>query len=234
MQSTSMQSTPTVQTPNADEQISVWLRALLTLAWADGDFDPTEQSLIASITHRELTQEESSSSFQAVSLEELSATFQPDPKLAQNFLRTAVMVAVADGVYSIDEDQILHRYCQAVGCCEDILETLRLTLCPVETEPATGTATITPHPDIHHDMLDPVRGWLDHLEIQDPKVAHFICKMVPAQCPFERDITLFGHKVVHIPPMCKLNPLYDQLVGLRFRALSYLADECGEDITPYC
>jgi hypothetical protein len=57
--------------------------------------------------------------------------------------------------------------------------------------------------------------------------------MIPAQCPFERDVKLFGDKVVHIPAMCKLNPLYNQLVGLRFRALSYLADEKGEDISAY-
>lgn len=70
--------------------------------------------------------------------------------------------------------------------------------------------------------------------MKDPKVARFLCKMIPAQCPFERDVKLFGDKVVHIPPMCKLNPLYEQLVGLRFRAMSYLADDCGEDVTPYC
>ncbi|MFM7527545.1 MAG: Mo-dependent nitrogenase C-terminal domain-containing protein [Nodosilinea sp.] len=39
-------------------------------------------------------------------------------------------------------------------------------------------------------------------------------------------------QLVHIPPMCKINPLYEQLVGLRFQALSYLANECGEDVTP--
>ncbi|URD53258.1 Mo-dependent nitrogenase C-terminal domain-containing protein [Chroococcidiopsis sp. CCNUC1] len=83
------------------------------------------------------------------------------------------------------------------------------------------------------DVLHPVRDWLDGLEIHDPKVAHFLCKMIPPQCPFERDIKLFGHKVVHIPPLCKLNPLYEQLVGLRFRALSYLADDCGEDVSEY-
>ncbi|MDY7024694.1 MAG: Mo-dependent nitrogenase C-terminal domain-containing protein, partial [Cyanobacteriota bacterium] len=38
---------------------------------------------------------------------------------------------------------------------------------------------------------------------------------------------------IHIPPLCKLNPVYDELISLRFRALCYLADECGEDITPY-
>lgn len=83
-------------------------------------------------------------------------------------------------------------------------------------------------------LLQPLRKWLDSREIQDPKVARLIAKTIPAQCPFERDIILFGHKVAHIPPMCKLNPLYDQFVGLRFRALCYLADCCGEDIQAYC
>jgi hypothetical protein len=47
-------------------------------------------------------------------------------------------------------------------------------------------------------------------------------------------VKMFGHTLFHIPPMCKLNPVYDQLIELRFRALSFLADECGEDTTPYC
>jgi hypothetical protein len=78
-----------------------------------------------------------------------------------------------------------------------------------------------------------MEDWLDGLEIHDPRVARFLCKMIPSQCPFERDITFFGRKIVHIPPMCKMNSLYEQLVGLRFRALSYLADEYGEDISSY-
>nr|WP_250126239.1 Mo-dependent nitrogenase C-terminal domain-containing protein [Chroococcidiopsis sp. CCMEE 29] len=84
------------------------------------------------------------------------------------------------------------------------------------------------------DALRPVRNWLDGLEVDDPRVARFLCRMIPAQCPFERDVKLFGQKIVHIPPLCKINPLYEQLVGLRFRALSYLADECGEDVSAYC
>ncbi|BAY92885.1 MULTISPECIES: Mo-dependent nitrogenase C-terminal domain-containing protein [unclassified Tolypothrix] len=84
------------------------------------------------------------------------------------------------------------------------------------------------------DLLQPLRQWLDNLEIQNRKVAKFIAKLIPAQCPFERDIMLFGRKIAHIPPMCKLNPLYDQFVGLRFRALCYLVDKCGEDIQSYC
>jgi Mo-dependent nitrogenase C-terminus len=82
--------------------------------------------------------------------------------------------------------------------------------------------------------LSPIRKWLDNLLIEDQKLAHRICEIVPAQCPFERDIIVFGHKIAHIPPLCKLNPLFEELVALRFRALCYLADECGEDISQYC
>ncbi len=80
------------------------------------------------------------------------------------------------------------------------------------------------------DPLKPLRQQLDSIEIRDRQFAEFIYKTIPGQCPFERDITLFGRAIAHIPPLCKLNPLYDQLVGLRFRALCYLVDRCGLDI----
>jgi hypothetical protein len=85
-------------------------------------------------------------------------------------------------------------------------------------------------PKLQLHPLRPVRQLLDRIEIRNPKVAKFIYKAIPAQCPFARDITLFGRKIAHIPPLCKLNPLYDQLVGLRFRALCYLVDQCGMDL----
>lgn len=84
-----------------------------------------------------------------------------------------------------------------------------------------------------YDLLQPIRYWLDTLEINNPRLARFLSKAIPSQCPFERDIKLFGYQIAHIPPLCKLNPLYDQLVGLRFRALCYLVDQCGEDIQSY-
>jgi hypothetical protein len=84
------------------------------------------------------------------------------------------------------------------------------------------------------DLLQPLRRWLDSVEIPNQRLARFIAKLIPSQCPFEQDIILFGRKIAHIPPMCKLNPLYDQFVGLRFRALCYLVDQCGEDIQSYC
>lgn len=84
------------------------------------------------------------------------------------------------------------------------------------------------------NLLAPLRNWLDTVEICDRRTAHLISRLIPAQCPFERDIKVFGKVVAHVPPMCKINPLYDQFMGLRFRALCYLADVCGEDIQAYC
>lgn len=82
--------------------------------------------------------------------------------------------------------------------------------------------------------LRPLREWLNNVKVQDVDLAHHLCYLIPAQCPFERDVKLFGRTLFHIPPMCKLNPFYEELVMLRFRALCYLADECGEDISAYC
>ena len=82
-------------------------------------------------------------------------------------------------------------------------------------------------------VLNPIRHWLDRVAIENADMAHLICRVIPTQCPFERDISLFGY-TFHIPPLCKLNPFYEELIGLRFRALCYLADECQEDVHRYC
>ena len=79
-----------------------------------------------------------------------------------------------------------------------------------------------------------LQQWLEGLEINEEQTARRIVKLIPAQCPFEREIQMFGRVVLRIPALCKFNPLYEQLVGLRFRALCFLVDSCGEDITPYC
>ncbi len=221
-----------VVSPYTKKQIEVWLRGLLTLAWADGDFDEQEQKLIATLTQDELAPSIQLSSLEPITAEELATVLGRDRGVAENFLRTAVMVAIADGIYTACEDHLLSQFCQALGLKEEVLAALRYTLCDREPDRAESfSATVLHQPNI--DVLHPVRHWLDELEIHDPKVARFLCKMIPSQCPFERDIKLFDRKVVHIPPLCKLNPLYEQLVGLRFRALSYLADDCGEDVSAY-
>ncbi|BAZ83052.1 Mo-dependent nitrogenase C-terminal domain-containing protein [Sphaerospermopsis kisseleviana CS-549] len=217
--------TSAVKTPYSSEQITVWLRGLLTIAWADGNFDAQEQELINSITKDELAPCLNWDSLEIITPEELAAVLGKGTAVGENFLRTAVMVAIADGIYSPSEEKILHKFCQALELDTQALTALRHTL-----EYPKQVQETTLHPP---DILHPLRDWLDGLEIHDPRVARFLCKMIPSQCPFERDVTLFGKKIVHIPPMCKINPLYEQLVGLRFRALSYLADECQEDVSQY-
>ena len=231
-----------VQSPPTSDQISAWLRGLLAIAWADGNFDREEQALITSLTQQELAPSTNLEAAASITPQELAASLGQSDEIAQHFLRTAVMVAIADGTYSAQEDTQLEQFCQALGQSLSVLEALRHTLYNPAATTATTSSSQNPAPAAalslteaeKHDLLHPVREWLDELEIQDPQVARFLCKLIPAQCPFERDIQLFGRKVVHIPPLCKLNPLYEQLVGLRFRALSYLADKCGEDVTPYC
>jgi Mo-dependent nitrogenase C-terminus len=103
-------------------------------------------------------------------------------------------------------------------------------------ETAVNAAT-NPQPYGHKarfDLLYPLKQWLDSAEIKSQKLARFLCKFIPSQCPFEREVKVGDRTLFYIPPLCKLNPLYEQVVGLRFRALCYLADECGVDVTPYC
>ena len=98
-----------------------------------------------------------------------------------------------------------------------------------------------PHPNYHppryqnpgnFDIFRPIRRFVDGIPVKNNRLAHLICRVIPCCCPFERDINLFG-RTFHIPAICQINPLYNEVVGLRFRALSYLVDECGEDVTQY-
>ena len=84
------------------------------------------------------------------------------------------------------------------------------------------------------DIFKPLRRKIDDIQVRNHRLAHLICQVIPCRCPFERDICLFGRTIVSIPPLCKLNPLYEEVVSLRFRALCYFADECGEDVGCYC
>jgi tellurite resistance protein len=226
--------TNATQTAYTDEQISAWLRGLLTIAWADGHYDEQEQQLIAQLTQELTLVDGDNKAFQPIASSELAAALGKDAEVGENFLRTAVLVAVADGIYSTPEAELLHDFSNALKLKIEALEVLEHTLCKPQESPKNSSATGLVSPPVPHpDVLKPMKDWLDGFDIQDPRIAKFICKMVPPQCPFERDVTLFGRKIVHIPPLCKLNPLYEQLVGLRFRSLSYLADECKEDVSEF-
>lgn len=85
--------------------------------------------------------------------------------------------------------------------------------------------------------LTPIRDWLDSVEIENPQVAQIICRLIPASCPFARTVkfddrfvlpALRGRVLFTIPPLCKLNPFYDQFVGLRFRSLVYLESAASD------
>jgi hypothetical protein len=119
------------------------------------------------------------------------------------------VVALADGHLSPPELVLLRQWSSALKVGEALLAAL---------------PDISDDSDASAGLLDPLKAWLDEWDPVDPAVARFLVRLIPAQCPFERDLTLFGYKVVHIPPMCQINPLYDQLVGLRLRCLTSLEE----------
>lgn len=219
-----------------DQQVCAWLRGLLTIAWADGNFDENERELITSLTQEDLNLKNELGDLETISPQELAQALGDDHDTKENFLRTAVMIAIADGVYSKVEADVIYSFHEALGLKVEELKSLESTLWhPEESEELTSLEKQKEKESSEEDkdLLSPIKKWLDRMDIEDPRVAKFICKVVPPQCPFERDVKLFGRKIVHIPAMCELNPLYEQLVGLRFRSLSYLADECQEDVSEY-
>ena len=232
--------TSIIESAYSDRQIVAWLRGLYTVALADGHYDPEEKELINQIT-QDLADLEDVASLDQISPTELADSLGKDHDTAENFLRTAVLVAVADGVYSEPEYNLLHQFSAALEIEVEALKSLENTLYrpeehEPEAQPISGAVSgLTPPQKSGSkiDVLHPVKDWLEGMDVKDPRLAKFVCKVIPPQCPFERDINLFGRTIAHIPPLCKLNPLYEQFTMLRFRSLSYLADECGEDVTKY-
>ncbi|MCX5936412.1 MAG: TerB family tellurite resistance protein [Pseudanabaena sp. LacPavin_0818_WC45_MAG_42_6] len=205
------------------EQISAWFRGLMSIALADNEYSEQERTLFDQISHSdEWGEEVTISNFEPISAQDLADALGSDRKVGENFLRMAVMMALADGKYTDTEDCIIQEFCKALKQEIKPINDLRQKL-----------ESSSHHEEHHPNLLEPVKEWLDHMDIHDSRIANLICKVVPAQCPFERDVVLFGRKIMHIPAMCEINPLYDQLVGLRFRSLSYLADK-GEDVSKYC
>jgi tellurite resistance protein len=185
----------------------LWLGALHHLALADGDFSDAEARQLQECLRQEL-QEAHWEQLPLPGLEALIHRFGLATPEAEEFLRSAVLVALADGHLSREEMTLLRQWSAALQVGEDLLASLPDTCCDS---------------DASRGLLDPLKAWLDRLQPTDPAVARFLVRLIPAQCPFERDVRLFGYKLVHIPPMCKINPLYDQLVALRLRCLDTLA-----------
>jgi len=194
----------------------LWLAALHQLAMADGDFSAAEEQLLVEQLARNLP---------GLGLDDLRHPgdealvhrFGLGSPVAEEFLQSAVVVALADGHLSAAECVWLRHWSGVLKVGEALIEDLLKT--PTRRDGGTDVRC-----DTHQDpgLLDAVRHWVDGIEPSDPEVARFLVRLIPAQCPFERDVKLFGWKLVHIPPMCKINPLYEQLVALRFRCLCRL------------
>jgi len=187
----------------------LWLGALHHLAMADGDFSPAEEQALEERLRHELP-EARWEQLPLPGTEALIHRFGVATPLAEAFLRSAVVVALADGHLSAPEMVLLRQWSGALKVGEALLASLPETCCDNED---------------NQGLLDQLKAWLDGLDPGEPAVARCLVRLIPDQCPFERDVKLFGHKLVHIPPMCKINPLYDQLVALRLRCLTFLAEK---------
>jgi len=55
----------------------------------------------------------------------------------------------------------------------------------------------------------------------DRNFAKLVVRVIPGACPFAHTYCFGKFKVV-IPPLCKINPWYEDLMALRFRALCAL------------
>lgn len=81
--------------------------------------------------------------------------------------------------------------------------------------------------NLTYSPLQTIRQKLESIEIHSSRMAQLLCQLIPASCPFERKIKIGDRTLVRIPPLCKLNPFYNQLVELRFKSLVYLAEKCS-------
>lgn len=213
-------ATGSAETRPSDDRIlarrHLWLAALHQMALADGEVSPQEQRLLEQALAQDLPGE----SLDALHLPGDGALVHRlghGTKDAEDFLRSALVVALADGKLSVSELALLQHWSDLLGVGGDLLADLH------------GTEAPCGDPDT---TLQRLRGWLDAQAPRDPAVARLMVRLIPAQCPFERDVVLLGHRLLHIPPMCRINPLYEQLMALRFRCLCLLAGEEPPDRHP--
>ncbi|MFT0788477.1 tellurite resistance TerB family protein, partial [Synechococcus sp. H55.10] len=169
----SIGATPASARECSPQQAQLWLRGLLSIAWADGEYSPEEQRLIEDLIRSDWP-EDQGKDLAPLSPEELAAQLQPE--LRQDFLRTAVMTAVADGVYSEPEDRLLHQLVAAFGLELPQLHLLGATLVnkgatsplPAEAQAESG----------YTDLLAPLRKWLVGIQFREAKVARFLCRII--------------------------------------------------------
>lgn len=72
-------------------------------------------------------------------------------------------------------------------------------------------------------MINYIKQVLESIEVTNEEQANLLCSLIPSACPFARTIKLGSYSLV-IPPLCKINPLYEDLMMLRFKAECYKAE----------
>ncbi|MBW4621684.1 MAG: nitrogenase [Cyanosarcina radialis HA8281-LM2] len=82
-------------------------------------------------------------------------------------------------------------------------------------------------------IITPLCQHLESVEINNYITARIVCQIIPASCPFKREIKLFDRTIVRIPALCQLNPFYEQIIGLRCKSLEYLTNKCSKPLTKY-
>lgn len=92
--------------------------------------------------------------------------FGDDPEQAEQFLRSATMVALVDGHLSESELVLLQHWLEVLGVGGHVLNELE----------ACG-----PHTAVK--PLDRLRHWLDGSQPTNPQMARFLVKMIPSEMP---------------------------------------------------
>jgi hypothetical protein len=74
-------------------------------------------------------------------------------------------------------------------------------------------------------LLAALKEQINTLEVHNIQVAKWICRVIPNTCSTGYDLRFWGRTWLHLPSLCELNPLTDELVDLRFRAADFLFEQ---------
>ena len=116
---------PLLNVASVDEARSTWLAALHQLALVDGDFDPEEQRLLAEQLNEDCPlQGFDWNHCRAPDCSDINRLFSSDPNRAEQFLRSAVVVALADGHLGQSELDLLQTWASGLGLNSELIKSL--------------------------------------------------------------------------------------------------------------
>lgn len=71
----------------------------------------------------------------------------------------------------------------------------------------------------NYSLISAFKEALNNFEFTNKDRAERFVKLIPNSCPFAREVKAFGKTIVNIPPLCKINPLYEEIMMLKFRTI---------------